>query len=164
MSGRLPLHVTQNNKNNDITNPGGADSRMKLLPQRLKEVGNYATSLIGKWHVGARSTANLPINRGFDSHFGFLKGGEDHLTQGSNDGDDRENCVDLWRDHGPAKGKNGTHSTILYAAEAEKVIRQHAAINAALPDPAARAPLFMFLSWQAAHEPLEVLPSLLKQA
>ena len=25
-------------------------------------------------HCGARSTANLPINRGFDHHFGFLKG------------------------------------------------------------------------------------------
>ena len=23
MSGRLPLHVTQNNKNNEVTNPGG---------------------------------------------------------------------------------------------------------------------------------------------
>ena len=27
-------------------------------------------------HLGARSPANLPINRGFDYHFGFLKGGE----------------------------------------------------------------------------------------
>lgn len=25
-------------------------------------------------HCGARSTANLPINRGFDHHLGFLKG------------------------------------------------------------------------------------------
>lgn len=27
-----------------------------------------------QWHCGARSEANLPINRGFDHHFGFLKG------------------------------------------------------------------------------------------
>ena len=34
LSGRLPLHVTQNNKNNDITN--GVDLRMTLLPQKLR--------------------------------------------------------------------------------------------------------------------------------
>ena len=85
MSGRLPLHVTQNNKNNDVENPGGADLRMTLLPQSLKAAG-YRTAMAGKWHVGARSAANLPINRGFHSHFGFLKGGEDHLTQRSGDG------------------------------------------------------------------------------
>jgi arylsulfatase A-like enzyme len=38
-------------------------------------------NLAGKWHCGARSTANLPVNRGFDTHYGFLKGGEDHMTQ-----------------------------------------------------------------------------------
>ena len=37
MSGRLPLHVTQNNKNNEVTNPGGVDLRMAMLPERLKE-------------------------------------------------------------------------------------------------------------------------------
>ena len=34
------------------------------------------THLVGKWHCGARSEANLPTSRGFDSSFGFLKGGE----------------------------------------------------------------------------------------
>merc|ERR1740133_960199 len=101
MTGRLPLHVTQNNKNNDVANPGGADLRMTLLPERLQAVG-YRTAMSGKWHVGARSAANLPINRGFESHFGFLKGGEDHLNQRSGDGG--KTFVDLWRDHGPAYG------------------------------------------------------------
>ena len=94
LSGRLPIHVTQNNKNNDITNPGGADLRMTLIPEQLRKAG-YRNSLVGKWHVGARSTENLPIERGFDSHFGFLKGGEDHQNQHSNDGNII--FVDLWR-------------------------------------------------------------------
>ena len=57
---------------------------------------SYATYFLGKGHIGAYSDANLPVNRGFDHHFGFLGGGEDHMTQkeGRN--------VDLWRDHGPA--------------------------------------------------------------
>ena len=123
MSGRLPLHVTQNNNNNLVTNPGGADLRMTLLPERLRAAG-YRTAMTGKWHVGARSNSNLPIARGFDSHFGFLKGGEDHITQQSSDGN--RTFVDLWRDHGPAFGENGTFSTYMYTREAVRVINEHA--------------------------------------
>lgn len=39
----------------------------------------------------------------------FSAGGEDHWTQGSNDASLR--VVDLWKDHGPAYGLNGTFST-----------------------------------------------------
>ena len=159
MSGRLPLHVTQNNKNNEVTNPGGVDLRMTLLPARLKEAGYY-TAMVGKSHLGARSVANLPINRGFDSHFGFLKGGEDHLTQRSQD--DGLSFVDLWRDHGPAFGENGTFSTYIYTREAVRVIEAHAALNrrerATAASTAAVTPLFMYLSWHAVHTPLEAPP------
>ena len=112
LSGRLPIHVTQNNRNNLVENPGGADLRMSLLPQKLAAF-NYYNAIVGKWHVGARSAENLPINRGFDSHFGFLKGGEDHINQHSSD--DNLVFVDLWRDRAPAYGENGTFSTIMYA-------------------------------------------------
>ena len=84
LTGRLPVHVNQNNNCNLVTYPGGADLRMTLLPERLRGAG-YRTAMTGKWHCGARSAANLPANRGFDSHFGFLKGGEDHITQRSGD-------------------------------------------------------------------------------
>ena len=147
MSGRLPHHVTQNNHNNNILNPGGADLRMTLLPATLKKSG-YATAMTGKWHVGARSAANLPINRGFDSHLGFLKGGEDHYSQHSRDVGGVS--VDLWRDQAPAYGLNGTHSVYLYGGEAVRVIHAHAASST--------APLFMYIAWQAAHTPLEAPP------
>ena len=145
LSGRLPLHVTQNNKNNLLTNAGGADLRMTLLPQKLRSAG-YRSLAIGKWHVGARSTANLPTSRGFDMHFGFLKGGEDHMTQASNDAG--RVCVDLWRDSAPAYGENGTFSTFLYAGEAVRQIEMHASEHA-------DTPLFMYLAWHAVHTPLE---------
>ena len=84
--------------------------------------------------------ANLPINRGFDHHFGFLKGGQDHLTQ-------REgNIVDLWEDHGPAYGRNGTFSTWLYGDEAVRIVQDH---NTS-------APLFLYLPFQVTHSPYEV--------
>ena len=42
-----------------------------LLPELLKTKG-YATAAFGKWHLGYNTTA-LPINRGFDYHYGFYE-------------------------------------------------------------------------------------------
>jgi arylsulfatase A-like enzyme len=67
MSGRIPPHVNQNNKCNNIESTSGVDLRFTLLPQKMKVAG-YTTAMVGKSHLGARSPANLPINRGFDSH------------------------------------------------------------------------------------------------
>ena len=103
--------------------------------------------MVGKWHVGARSEANLPVERGFDSHFGFLKGGEDHLTQESSDANLQ--FVDLWRNRKLAYHENGTFSTIMYTQEAVDIITRHG--HHSIKDP-----LFMFLAYQATHTPLEV--------
>ena len=48
---------------------GGIDLRMTLLPAKLKKAG-FRSYMVGKGHIGARSAANLPINRGFASHLG----------------------------------------------------------------------------------------------
>ncbi|EOD26635.1 hypothetical protein EMIHUDRAFT_236678 [Emiliania huxleyi CCMP1516] len=122
LSGRLPYHVNQRNPN-DLNSSAGVDLRMTLLPAKLKAAG-YTTSMIGKSHLGTRSVAHLPIRRGFDMHFGFLGGGEDHFTQISGE-DPVGELVDLWRDDKPAFGENGTFSGFLYAGEAERVIHAH---------------------------------------
>jgi arylsulfatase A-like enzyme len=137
LSGRLPIHVNQLLPG-AINNPGGIDLRMTLLPQKLKQAG-YLTHQIGKWHCGARSVLHLPVNRGFDSHFGFLGGGEDHYQ---NKG---KQPVDLWRDHAPAYGENGTYSCELYSTEALRVVTQH--------DP--KDPLFLYVAYQNTHTPYE---------
>ena len=143
MTGRLPFHNNQHNAN-DLNSTSGVDLRMTMLPAKLKQAG-YATSMIGKSHLGARSVAHLPINRGFDQHFGFLGGGEHHFTQISGEDPVVGSLVDLWRDHGPAYGENGTFSGYLYSAEGERVIAAH---NASTP-------LFMYLAWHLVHSPLE---------
>ena len=147
MSGRLPYHVNENNACNRENSASGIDLRMTLLPQKLKQA-HYLCHMAGKWHGGARSAANLPINRGFDSHLGFLKGGEDHWNQHSDNGG---GAVDLWMDHGPAFGMNGTYSTEIYAPRAVEIISKHDASQ----------PLFLYLPWHVTHTPLEAPDSYL---
>ena len=127
LSGRLPPHVNQNNLNNDIEAKSGPDLRFALLPAKMKEAGYY-TAMVGKSHLGARSAANLPINRGFDYHFGFLKGGEDHYSQGSGDNHfpGQEGTVDLWSGHA-LSNETGIYSGYLYADKAVGVIERFAA-------------------------------------
>lgn len=148
LSARFPLHV--NEKNGGTCDSGGIDLRMKLLPEKLRSAG-FRSYMLGKGHIGARSDANLPVNRGLcvslvclftcppaccgrdgwltmiaaaascsDHHLGFLGGGEDHYTQRVKAG------VDLWNDHAPAYGMNGTYSCYLYSDRAVALIEDHA--------------------------------------
>ena len=52
-SGRLPLHVNQNNNNNDVQAASGVDLRMTMLPAKLKQAG-YSTHMTGyAWATSA---------------------------------------------------------------------------------------------------------------
>eukprot|EP01059_Diplonema_ambulator_P008473 TRINITY_DN1810_c0_g1_i1.p1 TRINITY_DN1810_c0_g1~~TRINITY_DN1810_c0_g1_i1.p1 ORF type:complete len:503 (+),score=147.16 TRINITY_DN1810_c0_g1_i1:154-1509(+) len=143
LSGRFPIHVNEENPTG-VGVVGGIDLRMTLLPQKLKRQG-YKTAIVGKWHCGARSDANLPVNRGFDHHLGFLSGGEDHYTQQSYE---TSNYVDLWQQTGPAYGRNGTYSCYLYGGEAVQVINNHDT----------SVPLFLYIPFHDTHAPYEDEP------
>jgi len=41
------------------------------LAQRFKQAG-YATGMVGKWHLGHRTPAQMPTGRGFDEYLGIL--------------------------------------------------------------------------------------------
>lgn len=147
MSGRFPLHVNQGNPE-CVGTLGGIDLRMTLLPEKLRRSG-YKTVMIGKGHLGARSARNLPVNRGFDYHFGFLGGGEHHFTQGSYEcqtaSSPRDGYVDLWENSGPALGQNGTYSCNLYGSKAVQHIEAHDIAY----------PLFMYVAFHNMHAPDE---------
>ena len=147
LSGRLPYHVNMENK--PVNEAGGVDIRMKTIADKLTSAG-YISHQVGKWHAGSSCAANLPINRGFSSSFGYLGGEEDHYNQ--IDG----GYVDLWSDNSPAYGKNGstcdssmcdvpTYNCYQYTRRSVEIIESH--------DPS--VPLFLYHAWQEAHTPNE---------
>uniref|UniRef100_A0A8C1IR45 Arylsulfatase family, member Ia n=1 Tax=Cyprinus carpio TaxID=7962 RepID=A0A8C1IR45_CYPCA len=117
---------------------------LRTLPQRLQEAG-YATHMVGKWHLGFYKRDCLPTRRGFHTYFGSLTGSVDYYTYKSCDGPGI--CgYDLHEGERVAWGQGGRYSTHLYAQRVRKILAAH--------DPSSQ-PLFIFLSFQAVHTPLQ---------
>jgi len=139
LSGRLPHHV--NEENRPATELGGVDLRMKTIAENLKSVG-YATLTAGKWHGGAMLSGQLPTQRGFDAHLGYLNGNEDHYTQYF----ESLSATDLWEGSAPAYNKTGTYGDEMFVGLAVDTIDKHDAST----------PLFLYLAFQVTHIPLQV--------
>jgi arylsulfatase A-like enzyme len=103
----------------------------KLLSEHLHEAG-YRTALIGKWHLGGD-----PMDRGFDHFFGFLGGFSNHFEGGKDYRLDREAFTDFGPDF---------YSSDAYAERASTFIARTAAED---------KPFFLYLSFQAPHNPLQ---------
>jgi arylsulfatase B len=145
MTGRYPMHVTEDN-NLACTVVGAVPVEMTMIPAKLKSKG-YTSHHIGKWHLGQTKTTSLPINRGFDTDFSYLGGAEDHYTNENGGCGKCGKHVDLWRDHAPARGENGTgYTAFAWNNEAVKIIRGHEGDS---------NPWFMYLALQCAHAPNE---------
>ena len=82
---------------------------MYMLQQFLKcQNKQHIIHQFGKWHCGMSNNAYLPVNRGFDSSFGYLGGAEDHYkhTQGG--------AIDFWNTTHPINNYNGIYGDIIY--------------------------------------------------
>ncbi|XP_033646949.1 arylsulfatase B-like [Asterias rubens] len=114
------------------------------LAQKMKEAG-YATHMIGKWHLGFYKKACWPTRRGFDTYFGYLTGSEEYFTHL------REKALDFREQEEPARNYSGLYSTQLFTQKAQGILEQHS-------NQSSDKPLFLYLPFQAVHEPLEVPP------
>ena len=108
-----------------------------LLPQALKEAG-YATSIVGKWHLGHADRKYWPRNRGFDHQYGPLLGEIDYFTHSAH------GTRDWFRDDRPLKEEG--YVTRLLGDEAVRVIEHR--------DP--QRPFFLYLAFTAPHTPYQV--------
>ena len=105
-----------------------------LLSEKLHSAG-YRTALIGKWHLPGN-----PMDRGFDHFFGFLEGFADHFKGAPSYRRDRKPFTDF---------PNTYYSTDAFTEHAIDFIRT--------ADPAKQQqPFFLYLSFQAPHNPLQV--------
>ncbi|XP_021345495.1 arylsulfatase I-like, partial [Mizuhopecten yessoensis] len=110
------------------------------LPEKLRDAG-YATHLIGKWHLGFCNWRYTPTQRGFDSFLGFYTGAQDYYKHTRENGYDFRYNATVY--HPPRK----QYSTKTYADRAVEVIRENRKTD---------KPLFMYLSFQSVHTPLQV--------
>ncbi|MFK7850954.1 MAG: sulfatase-like hydrolase/transferase [Akkermansiaceae bacterium] len=104
--------------------------RTDLLPEILHAAG-YRTGLIGKWHLKGH-----PMDHGFDHFFGFLGGFADHFS----------GSPDYHLDRKPFKnfGPN-YYSSSSFTDRAIRFVEQTPS----------EQPLFLFLAFQAPHNPLQ---------
>uniref|UniRef100_A0A7N8WMI7 Arylsulfatase I-like n=2 Tax=Mastacembelus armatus TaxID=205130 RepID=A0A7N8WMI7_9TELE len=144
MTGRYQIHTGLQHSIIRPRQPLCLPPDIPTLPEHLVEAG-YATHMVGKWHLGFCRLSCLPTGRGFQSFLGTLTGSGDHFSYQSCDG--AEACgFDLHEGDRPAWEMTGNYSTLLYIDRVKQILRTH--------DP--HKPLFLYLSLQAAHTPLQV--------
>jgi len=131
------------------TNPGPeaqADPSFGLpldqvtIAERLKGFG-YATGAVGKWHLGYQPQFH-PTRRGFDEFFGFLGGANGYLSD--------KRSGDILR--GTEVVEEPEYLTDAFGREAVAFIDKHAA-----------APFFLYLPFNAVHNPLQATDEYLQR-
>lgn len=147
----------------DPMNGGSGDLSLNfsLWSDGFQAIG-YQTHAIGKWHLGMSSWRFTPLERGFDSYYGYLGGGEDYWTHV--DG----GAIDLFDGRDPVTNAScpaaGDHNAqcaanLYYSANifTDRAVRIISGIGADL----AAKPLFMYLAYQSVHSPDEAPQSLI---
>jgi len=114
-----------------------------ILPEYLTSIGNYSSHAVGKWHLGINKLSVLPESRGFESHFGYLTGEEDHITHINSD------AVDFFDGDSPTVSYQGEFSTPLFTEKAINIIEKFGN-KSSEPN---KNPLFLYISYQDSHSP-----------
>ncbi|QHI70329.1 sulfatase-like hydrolase/transferase [Tichowtungia aerotolerans] len=119
----------------------------RTIAETLKPVG-YTSGVIGKWHLGAHP-GNHPLNRGFDFFYGHLGGGhryfpEELTLQDSYAAKNEEESYKTWilRNHEPVPPEK--YLTDAFSDAAVEFVTENQ-----------KQPFFLFLSYNAPHNPLQ---------
>ena len=128
----------------------GLPADMATLPQLLRQAG-YSAHMVGKWHIGHSQWSQTPVGRGFQSHVGGFKWDLESYTKQMWTGPG----LVIDRDWG-RYDENGSyhhfadprHATVAITDEATLRMKEHQG----------ERPLFLYVSYNAAHSPLQSEP------
>lgn len=169
LSGRYPLHTSIH----QVIAPDsvqGLPLDEETMAQVMRRSG-YQVHAVGKWHIGHAHWHMTPTFRGFQSFFGFYIGGEDYFTHVNSGGydlrfDKEEFCG---KDCSTLPDERGNYSTHVFTREAIRVINEYnsdvqkSSESNKLEDDSEKQektqekePLFLYLAYQAVHDPDEV--------
>jgi len=133
-------------RTNEPESCGFLSPNLATLPEALRKVG-YQSAHIGKWHLGLESP-NLPNKRGFDFFHGFLGDMMNDYWNHLRDG------VNLMRRNGETINPEG-HATDLFTDWACDYLKERAAKK--------DKPFFLYLAYNAPHDPLQPPPDWLER-
>ena len=169
LSGRYPLHtgVHQVIREQSVQS---LPLDEETLAQIMERAG-YETHAVGKWHIGHSDWRMTPTFRGFQSFFGFYIGGEDYFTHYNGAGydlryDKQEFCG---KDCSQLPDERGNYSTHVFTREAIRVIENYRDVSDTTSSTSEQDedktkttsehrhhPLFLYLAYQAVHDPDQV--------
>ena len=135
MTGRYPFR-TGGEKRPHGNDTYGMRTDERTIAEALRDAGYY-TVLIGKWHLGEWYSKHLPLQRGFDHHYGFYNALIDYYNH------DRDGVRDWHRNGKPLKEEG--YSTFLLANEFERVVKERNKSK----------PFFAYVAFNAVHGPLD---------
>eukprot|EP00038_Savillea_parva_P024452 m.44021 g.44021 ORF g.44021 m.44021 type:complete len:713 (-) comp6481_c0_seq1:101-2239(-) len=144
-------HVIHTGVYDPMNGGSGVLSRnFSLWSNGFKALG-YSTHAVGKWHIGMSSWRFTPLERGFDTYYGYLGGGENYWTHV--DGP----AIELFDGKNPVTNASCTsygsnintcpvqyYSADLFTERACDIITTVAAQG---------DPLFLYLAYQSVHSP-----------
>jgi arylsulfatase A-like enzyme len=110
------------------------------LADALRAAG-YRTGLVGKWHLGGRPDY-VPTKRGFDEFYGFLAGAHAYLPAGQG------RRAPIFRGTDPVPPPD--YLTDAFGDEAVAFVKKHAS-----------EPYFLYLAFNAVHNPEQATPKYL---
>ncbi len=151
MTGRYPdrFGVVTSFAHAPFDHAHGLPLEATTFATHLRNAG-YRTGLIGKWHLGSAPPFH-PLNRGFDSFFGFLAGGHDYYRIDVTDLGSADQLLPLGKNRG-ATGFTGYLTDALTDAA-----------TAFIRGEAGGAPFFLYLAYNAPHTPLQAPAALVEK-
>jgi len=146
LTGRYPLSLGMQFFEVEEKVAWGMDLNETTIAEVLGDAG-YSTHMLGKWHLGHYSASHLPTARGFDSYTGYLTSGNYYWSKLNTVYPEFTDFLSSNTDcYWPYKNHDmHNYSTHLYRDKAIEGIEEH--------DTSSGSPLFMYLAFQAVHDP-----------